>query len=97
MFIILLILSIYDVFAGVVIISPIYSFLYLVAIFSTLKGIWSIVSGIPFGIFSILGLIDFISGLVAFLLLFGKDVWFYPFIGTLLMLKGFYCLIQLKK
>jgi hypothetical protein len=97
MHIALIILSLYDIFAGVVIISRLYNFFLLVSIFSSLKGIWSIVSDIPFGIFSIMGTVDLIAGITALLLLSGKNIWFYPFVGILILLKGFYCLIPLKK
>lgn len=90
--ILLIILSFYDIFVGVAIISLLQNFLFFISIFSSLKGIWSIITGIPFGIFSIMGTVDLIAGITAFLLFSGKDIWFYPFVGVIILLKGLYCL-----
>ncbi|MDI6806788.1 MAG: hypothetical protein QMD14_03160 [Candidatus Aenigmarchaeota archaeon] len=89
-----IILSIYDVFAGVSLLGTLRDFLFTIFLLSTLKGVCSMLTTPWFGAF--MGMIDLATGVTSLLLFFGKDIGFFWIVGALVLLKGLYCLFLLS-
>lgn len=89
-----IILSIYDIFAGISLLGTFRDFFFTIFILSTLKGISSLLTTPWFG--ALMGMLDLITGVTSLLLFLGKDIWFFWIVGTLILLKGLYCLFLLS-
>jgi len=69
-------------------------FIFTLGIIFIIKGIISYLSGAARGFFlDFMGILDLISGIMLILATYGFVIFFFPYIGILLILKGVYSLI----
>lgn len=93
--ILIILLSIVD-FAGAILhVWPIPGdFMLMISLILVVKGVWSIISSLYYGFYyDLLGLLDFITGLILLIVNFGTPLSFGWIFGLLLGLKATYTLI----
>jgi len=69
-------------------------FIFTLGIVFTVKGIISYLAGAAKGFFlDFMGVLDLIAGIMLVLAVYGFVLFFFPYIGILLIIKGFYSLV----